>query len=105
MVPQKLKRYVAVPDLDFAFKIARGKAASRWPRDFADHAAQAGNYLFSGGQHKYAYNYALLESFVRQAGFGQVRQLRENGGFSPVPYGDVMLGGEPEGSRVVEARH
>jgi len=96
---------IAVPDLDHAFKIARGDANSNWPRNFADHAAQAVNYLFCDGQHKYAYNYALLASFVAEAGFGNVRQIPENGGFSPSRYGELMLGGEPEGSLVIEARH
>lgn len=97
---------VAVPDLDHAFKIARGEAASNWPRNFDDPAAQAVNYLFCDGQHKYAYNYALLESFVRRAGFSDVRRVpEEQGHFAPRPYGDVLLGGEPEGSLVIEVRH
>ncbi|HWP04860.1 MAG TPA: methyltransferase domain-containing protein [Polyangiaceae bacterium] len=96
---------IAVPDLDYAFRIARGEAESLWPRKFDDHAAQAVNYLFCDGQHKYAYNYPLLASFARQVGFTDIRQVPEEQGFLPRPYGDVMLGGEPEGSLVIEVRH
>lgn len=95
---------VAVPDLDYAFKIARGEAASTWPRKFDDHAAQAVNYLFCDGQHRYAYNAAVLESFARRAGFEHLVRVPDAPNFAPLPYGDVMLGGEPEGSLVMELR-
>lgn len=96
---------VAVPDIEHALRIARGEAQCVWPRSFADPQAQAVNYLFCDGQHKYAYNFALLADFAAQAGFHDVRHVSAEHGVSARRYGELELGNEPEGSLVVELRH
>jgi predicted SAM-dependent methyltransferase len=93
---------IVVPDVKFAFRIARGEAQSPWPRNFQDPVGQAMNYLFCDGQHKYAYNHAMLEDFARQAGFETVTNVSDEYGVTPRPYGSLMLGNEAEGSLVVE---
>jgi predicted SAM-dependent methyltransferase len=95
---------IVVPDVDYAFRIARGDATSPWPRHFADPVGQAMNYLFCDGQHKYAYNYGMLADFAAQAGFGAVTNVSDEHGVTPRPYGPLMLGNEAEGSLVVELR-
>jgi predicted SAM-dependent methyltransferase len=94
---------VAVPDVGHFFRIAEGRALSGWPRRFDDPVGQAVNYLFCDGQHKYAYNYAILADFAHQAGFSSVTHVSEHG-LEPKRYGELMLGGEVEGSLVVELR-
>lgn len=93
---------IVVPDVTYAFRIARGEAQSPWPRNFQDPVGQAMNYLFCDGQHKYAYNHAMLEDFARQAGFETVTNVSDEHGITPRPYGSLMLGNEAEGSLVVE---
>lgn len=95
---------VAVPDVEYALRIARGEASAPWPRTFGDPLAQAVNYLFCDGQHKYAYNFAILEQFAREAGFTDIRHISAEHGVSPRRYGKLELGNEPEGSLVVELR-
>ena len=95
---------VVVPDVAFAFAIAEGRASSPWPRHFDDPVAQAVNYLFCDGQHKYAYNAALLADFAKQAGFSNVRNVSVEHGVTPQRYGELLLGNEPEGSLVLELR-
>lgn len=95
---------IAVPDLDHALRIARGDASCQWPRAFSDAGAQAINYLFCDGQHKYAYNASLLGEFARQAGFEHTFCVSEHYGVAPRRYGKLELGNEPEGSLVVELR-
>jgi predicted SAM-dependent methyltransferase len=95
---------IAVPDVGHFFRIAEGKAHSGWPRNFEDPVGQAVNYLFCDGQHKYAYNYAILADFANQAGFSEVTHVSGEHGLEPKRYGDLMLGGEAEGSLVVELR-
>ena len=95
---------IAVPDVDHFFRIAQGRALSGWPRNFQDPVGQAVNYLFCDGQHKYAYNHAMLEDFAIQVGFGNVKNISDEFGVTPRPYGPLMLGNEAEGSLVVELR-
>src|SRR5262249_5050616 len=95
---------VAGQEVGHFFKIAEGQAASGWPRRFDDPVGQAVNYLFCDGQHRYAYNLAILETFARQAGFTDVRNISGEFGLAPRPYGELMLGNEPEGTLVVELR-
>jgi len=95
---------VAVPDVGHFFRIAEGRAASGWPRHFEDPVGQAVNYLFCDGQHKYAYNYAILADFANRAGFSEVTNVSGEQGLEPKRYGELMLGGEAEGSLVVELR-
>jgi len=93
---------VAVPSMEHALMVAGGGRVEDWPRPFADPVAQAVNYLFCDGQHKYAYTYDILASFARQAGFGRVQNESAARGLAPKPYGDITLGDEPEGSLIVE---
>jgi predicted SAM-dependent methyltransferase len=95
---------VVVPDAEYALQIARGEATCPWPRAFADPLAQAVNYLFCDGQHKYAYNFSLLAQFAEEAGFRDVRHVSAEHGVAPRAYGALELGNEPEGSLVVEMR-
>jgi predicted SAM-dependent methyltransferase len=95
---------VAVPDVSYFFKIAEGQARSRWPRKFDDPVGQAVNYLFCDGQHRYAYNHAILAAFAAEAGFTDVRDVSTEYGLAPRRYGDLMLGNEPEGTLVVDLR-
>jgi predicted SAM-dependent methyltransferase len=95
---------VGVPDVSHFFKIAEGQAKSGWPRKFDDPVGQAVNYLFCDGQHRYAYNHAILATFARQAGFSDVRDISSEFGLAPRPYGKLMLGNEPEGTLVVDLR-
>jgi predicted SAM-dependent methyltransferase len=94
---------VAVPGVEYAFEmIAKGRSPETFPRPFDDSMAQAINYLFCDGQHKYAYNFSILESFARQAGFGRVEHYSSRHGIEPKTYGAVTVGNEPPGSLVVE---
>ena len=93
---------VAVPSMEHALMVAGGGRVEDWPRPFADPIAQAVNYLFCDGQHKYAYTYDILADFARQAGFARVAHESEARGVAPKPYGDITLGNEPVGSLVVE---
>ena len=93
---------VVVPSLEYALRIASGEAASNWPRAFADPMAQALNYLFCDGQHRYGYSLSLLTEFAKQAGFSRVIDRSATSGVSPVTYGRVTVGDEPVGSLVVE---
>ena len=95
---------IAVPDVNHAFRIARGDATSAWPRPFDDAVGQAVNYLFCDGQHKYAYNHAMLADFATQAGFGRVTNISDEHGVTPRRYGPLSIGNEAEGSLVVELR-
>lgn len=93
---------IAVPSMEHALQIAQGQHSDEWPRQFADPTAQAVNYLFCDGQHKYAYNFSILSSFAREAGFSSIRNYSEAHGVAPATYGSVTVGNEPEGSLVVE---
>ena len=95
---------LAVPSVEHALTVAGGGRVEDWPRPFEDPVAQAINYLFCDGQHKYAYNFSILERFARQAGFGRVEHYSASHGVEPKLYGDVTVGDEPEGSLVVELR-
>lgn len=95
---------VAVPDVSHFFAIAEGRAKSGWPRKFKDPVGQAVNYLFCDGQHRYAYNHAILATFAEQAGFSDVRDISGEFGLAPRPYGALMLGNEPEGTLVLDLR-
>lgn len=93
---------IAVPSMEHALSIARGERVEDWPRPFEDSIAQAVNYLFCDGQHKYAYNFNILETFARQCGFSRVVNYSAAHGVTPKSYGPVTVGDEPEGSLVVE---
>lgn len=95
---------VGVPDVTHFFKIAQGDVACDWPRRFDDPVGQAVNYLFCDGQHRYAYNVAILSDFAKQAGFSDVRHVSAEYGLAPRSYGGLMLGNEPPGTLVVELR-
>ena len=93
---------IAVPSMEHALQIASGRHVEDWPRPFADPVAQAVNYLFCDGQHKYAYNYEILAQFARECGFSRVVNYSEIHGVAPKTYGAVTVGNEPAGSLVVE---
>lgn len=95
---------IAVPSMEHALQIAQGSASALFPREFRDSRAQAINYLFCDGQHKYGYSFGLLREFAQEAGFGHVEHYSAQFGVSPKCYGRVVLGDEPIGSLVVELR-
>jgi predicted SAM-dependent methyltransferase len=93
---------LVVPSIEHAIEIAAGGAQSQWPRHFQEPAAQAVNYLFCDGQHKYAYSRGILTSFAQAAGFSHIEFLPDDVKLKPKTYGRVSVGDEPEGSLVVE---
>jgi predicted SAM-dependent methyltransferase len=93
---------IAVPSMEYALEIARGLHVEDWPRPFKDSVAQAVNYLFCDGQHKYAYNFDILATFAREAGFSKIVNYSATNGIAPKRYGSVVVGDEPIGSLVVE---
>jgi predicted SAM-dependent methyltransferase len=93
---------IAVPSVEHALEVARGKQSEDWPRRFSDPVAQAINYLFCDGQHKYAYNFDILATFARESGFSRVVNYSAAHGVAPKGYGAVTVGNEPAGSLVVE---
>ncbi len=93
---------IAVPSVEHALTVLGGRRVEDWPRPFDDPAAQAVNYLFCDGQHKYAYNFAILAGFACEAGFGRIENYSSRYGVAPKRYGQVTVGDEPEGSLVVE---
>lgn len=95
---------MAVPSIEFALKIIAGKSESKWPLNFETPNAQAINYLFCDGQHKYGYSSEVLSSFASKAGFKDIRDISEPDGVKRKDYSGVELGGEPTGSLVFELR-
>jgi predicted SAM-dependent methyltransferase len=95
---------IAVPSMEHALHIASGDASAAFPRPFEDTLAQAINYLFCDGQHKYGYSFGLLKEFATQAGFGRIANYSAQSGVSRKQYGRVEVGDEPAGSLVVELR-
>jgi predicted SAM-dependent methyltransferase len=93
---------IAVPSMEYAIEIARGLHVEDWPRPFRDPLAQAINYLFCDGQHKYAYSFDALATFAREAGFSRIINYSSTYGVAPKQYGSVTVGDEPAGSLVVE---
>lgn len=99
--PQGVAR-LAVPSMEHALRIARGESSMPFPRPFEDPLAQAVNYLFCDGQHRFGYSYSLLADFARQCGFTRMTDYSAASGVTPKQYGKVLVGNEPEGSLVVE---
>jgi predicted SAM-dependent methyltransferase len=95
---------IAVPSFEHCLDIVAGARQSHWPRDFEYSRCQAINYLFCDGQHKYAYCFENLKEFAIHAGFTRVENISESYGVTMRDYGDIKLGGEPEGSLVVDLR-
>lgn len=94
---------LALPSLERAMAIARGEeTANRFPRQFDAPAAQAINYLFCDGQHKYGYCWELLDAFARQAGFTRIVNYSAEHGVAEKTYGPITLGPDLPGSLVVE---
>ncbi|HRP63963.1 MAG TPA: methyltransferase domain-containing protein [Phycisphaerales bacterium] len=92
----------AVPCMEHALAITRGEATMPFPRPFEDPLAQAINYLFCDGQHKFGYSWAVMQDFAMQAGFTRVTNYSAKHGVTPKSYGSITLGNEPAGSLVVE---
>ena len=95
---------IAVPSMEYAAEIAAGRASASFPRAFDDPVAQAVNYLFCDGQHKYAYSWGLMREMARQAGFRDIVHYSAEHGVNPSDYAGLTLGNEPDGSLVVELR-
>lgn len=93
---------IAVPSMEHALAITRGEATMPFPREFSDPLAQAINYLFCDGQHKFGYSWPLLADFAAQAGFTRVTHYSAEHGIQEKQYGTITIGREPKGSLVVE---
>ena len=93
---------IAVPSFEHAMRIVAGDMTSAWPREFESSDSQAINYLFCDGQHRYAFCFATLERFAKEAGFPTVVNVSRDHGVTKQRYGRLWLGGEPRGSLVVE---
>ncbi|MBT5063322.1 methyltransferase domain-containing protein [Verrucomicrobia bacterium] len=91
---------LAVPSFERCLAIADGEDESTWPRSFKNSRAQAINYLFCDGQHKYAYCQENLEVFALKAGFKRVTRITGDPNFKS--YYGLKIGGEPKGSLIVE---
>lgn len=91
---------VAVPSVEHAIEVAAGRRAEAYPRPFDDPLAQAVNYLFCDGQHKYGYSFGILQAFAREAGFTDIRQCSTE----KSEYMGIVVGDEPAGSLVMEFR-
>ena len=83
---------LTLPDFDHAQKILSGQGTSFFPRSFKSRSGMAINFLFCEGQHKYAYNFELLEELAKAIGFSKLVPAEvgrdENikaGGFSEPP--------------------
>jgi prepilin-type processing-associated H-X9-DG protein len=85
-------------------RIASGSLPSVFPRQFEDPHAQALNYLFADGQHKYGYSYGLLRAFALDAGFVDIYHCSAEHGVTPRRYGSIEVGLESPDSLVVELR-
>lgn len=91
---------IATPSMEHALKVAAGEFPMDWPRDFRGPVAQAVNYLFCDGQHKYAYCFEIMERFAREAGFSRVEDQSARN--EPCERAGVRLTDEPLGSLIVE---
>ncbi len=67
-----------MPDFDHAIRICNGEIESKWPRAFESPSAQAINYLFCDGQHRYAYSYELVKEVAEKAGFAEIERSTPN---------------------------
>jgi hypothetical protein len=90
--------------MECALRIANGEDTAPFPRSFEDSIAQAVNYLFCDGQHKYGYSFGVMKAFASQAGFTDICDYSAEHDLSPKQYGRVEVGDEPRGSLVVELR-
>lgn len=93
---------IAVPSFEHAMQITRGEATSHWPRTFSSPDAQAVNYLFCDGQHKYGYTSEVLSEFASKAGFKKWDDVTLTSGTQKKTYAGVTVGEEPAGSLVFE---
>jgi predicted SAM-dependent methyltransferase len=96
---------IAVPSFEHALQIAEGRARSVWPRESRSQYAQAINYLFCDGQHRYGYSACSLAEVLSSAGFGHVTVLSASQAAEERIYFGHRVGAEVEGSLVVECRH
>ncbi len=93
---------IAVPSFERALRIAAGEEEMKFPREFGSHSAQAINYLFCEGQHKYGYSGGVLEAFAKEAGFGTCRVLDDPSSVEARTYSGITVTDEPPGSLVAE---
>ena len=101
MAPQGTFR-LALPSFEHGLEIVHQREKSEWPRKFASPEAQAINYLFCDGQHKYAYCREIVEVMCQQAGFREVEFVE----WAAVPWTcqGVEIHPEPRGSLIAEVR-
>jgi predicted SAM-dependent methyltransferase len=88
--PNKSARF-AVPSFDYALSVTRGEHLSVYPQKFTDPIAQAINYLFCDGQHKYAYNFHIFQAFASKAGFVKIYEYSKDFGIAAKTYGNVTV--------------
>ncbi|OSM06832.1 class I SAM-dependent methyltransferase [Magnetofaba australis] len=69
---------LTLPDFNHALKVARGEIGCDYPRRFGTPIGQAINYLFCDGQHKYAYDFDMLQEIAVQAGFSRIERAELN---------------------------
>lgn len=93
---------LALPSFEYGLEIVQKRATSEWPRKFSSPEAQAINYLFCDGQHKYAYCREIVEVLCEEAGFSGVRFVQ----WASEPWicQGVEIHPEPLGSLIAEIR-
>jgi predicted SAM-dependent methyltransferase len=69
---------VSMPDFHHAIRIYNGEQESQFPRLFKSPSAQAINYLFCDGQHRYAYSFELIREMAEEVGFCRVKRTAAN---------------------------
>jgi predicted SAM-dependent methyltransferase len=70
---------LVLPDFHYALRIASGEIECVFPREFTDSHAQAINFLFCDGQHKFGYTQALIKEIATAVGFGHVEEASLDG--------------------------
>jgi predicted SAM-dependent methyltransferase len=70
---------LVLPDFAYSLQIAQGKIECTFPREFRDSAAQAINFLFCDGQHKYGYTQSSVEELAQSIGFARVETASMDG--------------------------
>jgi predicted SAM-dependent methyltransferase len=99
--PEGIAR-ISVPSMEHALDICAGRATQKWPVEHEDPLAQAIEYLFIYGQHKYAFSFGLMEEHAKKAGFTSVYHYSRQYGSAGKTYGDIMIGEDDPGNLVVE---
>lgn len=85
---------LAVPDFAYALRILAGEVESKFPRAFRSWEAQAANFIFCDGQHKFVYSKSIIDEISAAVGFARVE-------WAGVTDKNLPLLDEPVGSVVV----